>query len=197
MNFGPDNFLTHVKETVMGGGRDSAGNPKLDSGFMVDHRNDLLGSSVLATSVTRVTDSDGFPALSAAALITAVANVGFTVPRDYDEETDTLVLRIVAKMAGATDTPTLTIDGEKRTLAAAPVAITPVSGSPTAALSTTAQAFELIYRGQGLVRGQDVQFTITSAAHGTDALQVQHIGVSYRSTLVSYNRTDSSDNDLR
>lgn len=34
MMFGPDNFLTHIKALIMGGGRDSNGNPANDAGFL-------------------------------------------------------------------------------------------------------------------------------------------------------------------
>lgn len=196
MLFGPDNFLAHLKNLVMGGGRSAAGLPALDSGFLKDS-DDLIGASVLAASVTRITDADGFPTLNAAAGITAVANIQLRVPRDYDENTDILVVRFSAKMGGATDVPTLTMAAKKRAVGGAAAAITPVSGSPTAALSATAQQFELTFRGQALLRGQAVEFLITSGAHATDALQLQSFSYSYHSTLVSYNEFDSSNNPLR
>jgi hypothetical protein len=192
--FSPNNFLAFVKQLVMGGGYQKDGvTPKNDGGFLVD-RNDLLDSSVLAASVTFITDANSFPVLNAAATITAVANVLFWVPRDYDEATDELRLRFVAKMAGATDTPTITVAAKKAVIGSAAAAITPVSGTPTAALSTTAAKFDLLFRGQGLKRDTLVEFTLTSGAHTTDALQVQSLGVVYRSTLVSYNETDGANN---
>lgn len=196
MLFGPDNFLTHIKNLVMGGGRDTNNNPANDSGYLVDGP-DLLGNSILAASVTYIADSDGFVALNAAASITAIGVFNFTVPRDYDEATDILTIAFVAKMAGATDTPTITVAAKKRVTGGAAAAITPVSGSPTAALSTTATGFELMFRGQGLLRGTMVEFTLTSAAHTTDALQLQKIRCHWHSCLVSYNAEDSSGNTLR
>lgn len=196
MLFGPDNFLTHVKDLIMGGGRDSSGNPANDAGFMVDGE-DQLGNSVLATSVTLIADSDGFAVLNAAASITAVGVFNFVVPRDYDENTDRLFFHFAAVMGGATDTPTITVAAKKRSTGGAAASITPVSGTPTAALSTTGQEFTLEFRGQGLTRGQVVEVTLTSGAHTTDALQVQKARFSWNSTLVSYNREDSSGNSLR
>lgn len=144
-------------------------------------------------AVSYIADSDGFPVLNAAANTTAVATVGFLVPRDYDEATDILRLKLCAKMGGATDTPTLTVTAKKKTtLTTAAAAITPVSGSPTAALSATAQNFELEFRGQGLIRNSFVEITITSGAHTTDALQLQVLGTAYRSCLVSYRETDGT-----
>jgi hypothetical protein len=195
MLFSPDNFLTHVRNLIMGGGRNSSGVPALDAGFVKDI--EFLANSVLATSVTRIADSEGFPILSAAASITAVAAVGFQVPRDYDEATDIIKFKFTAKMAGATDVPTLTAAAKRSVLATAATTLTAVSGTPTAALSTTAQQFEIEYRGQGLTRGQRVEFTLTSGAHATDALLLQTLNASYHSTLVSYNELDSSNNALR
>lgn len=196
MLFGPHNFLTHVKHLVMGGGRDSAGRSVNDSGYMVDGKN-IIGDSVLAAGVTYTIDADSFPILSVAATNTGLANVSFRVPRDYDENTDILFVHIVARMGGATDVPTVTLVAKKRVTGAAAAVITPVSGSPSAALSAAYQEFTLEFRGAGLLRGQLVDFLFTSAAHATDALQCSAIHVSYRSCLVSYNQVDSANNDLR
>lgn len=193
MKASENNFLTFLQGVVTG-----------DEGFFVD-RNDLIGSSVLATSVTYIADGNGYPVLNAAAGITAVAAVGFVVPRDYDEHSDKLVVRFAAKMAGATDTPTLTLVAKKMTVGSAPATLTAdeadaslgTSDATTAALGTTAQTFEVVFTGQGLTRGQIVLLTLTSAAHATDALQLQQIGVSYRSTLVSYDRETTAGVALR
>lgn len=195
MLFSPHNFLQFVKNVIMGGGRDAAGNPRLDSGFFVDK--ELLADSVLAASVTRIADAEGFPVLNAAAGITALAVVGFTVPRDYDEATDILQFSFTAKMGGATDVPTVTYVAKRSALATAAVTLTPVTASPTAALSPTAQRFNIAYRGQGLTRGQRVELTLTTGAHATDAVQLQELSASYPSTLVSYNEFDASNNPLR
>lgn len=190
MLFQPANFLTLIRFLVTGGGRNSTNGARDDGGFLVDTDN-LIGTSVLATSVTRVTDSSGFPILSAAANITAVANVSILVPRDYDEATDELRVRLVAVMSSTNDTPTVTVTPKKRVTGSAAAAFTTASQT-TAALSPTPQAFELVWYGEGLKRGNLVELTLTSAAHGNDALQLQALQLSYRSTLVSYHDTDRS-----
>lgn len=196
MYLDPSNFLTHIKGLVTGGGRDANNNPAIDSGFLRDTPN-LIGESVLATSVTRITDSDGFPALNAAASITAVANVSFRIPRDYDEATDILIFRYVAKMGGATDVPAVTAAVKARVTGAAATTPTIASGTTSSALSATAAETSVVLRGRGFVRGQEIELTLTSAAHTTDALQVQSISASYHSTLVSYNTATSAGVDLR
>jgi hypothetical protein len=194
VKFTPNNFLTLIKELIMGGGLMKDGvTPKNDAGFWVD-RNDMLDTSVLATGVTYISDGNSFPVLNVAATNTGMFNILFWVPRDYDEATDELHLKFVAKMAGSTDTPTVTTTGKKAVIGSAPAALTLASGGTTAALSTTATKFTVVVRGQGLKRDTLVEFTATSGAHGTDALQIQAIGVSYRSTLVSYNLTDTGNN---
>lgn len=194
MLFNPATFLTHVKNMVMGGGmKADLVTPKLDAGYLVDF-NDMLDSSILATSVTYIADGSGYPVLNAAASITAVAAFSFQVPRDYDEATDELHLKVVAKMAGATDVPTLTLVAKNMVIGSAAGAITtqPTSQTPTAALSATAQKFTFKFVGRGLKRDNIVLFTLTSGAHTTDALQVQNLGVAYRSCLVSYHESDGS-----
>lgn len=193
MKLSSANFLTHIKALVTGGGRDSKGNTKLDSGFLVDSKN-LIGDSVLATSVTRIAASDGFPILSAAATITALAAIGFTVPRDYDEASDILIVSFVANAGGATDTPTITLDPDKKTVGSASVQMTAFTGSSltTAAVSATATRYTIVLTGNTLLRNQLVKFTLTTGAHTTDTVQLLDFRVTYASTLVSYHETDGT-----
>lgn len=187
-----NNFLYFVKNIVMGGGLEKDNvTPRNDSGYKVDFAS-LIGDSVLAASVTRIADAEGFPVLNAAATITAVAAVLFEVPRDYDEATDELFVEFTAKMGGATDVPTLTLAVKTSVLATAAVTLTASTSATTAALSATAQKFSLKYLTQGIKRGMRLGITITSGAHTTDAIQLQTLNVVYRSTLVSYNETDSA-----
>lgn len=193
MQFDPLNFLSWIKTIVMGGGRDSGGRAKRDSGFLVD-RSDMLGLAILPTGVTFIADSNGFPVLNAAASNTAVTTFGFQVPRDYDEATDQFEVVLVAHMDGATDTPTITIDPDKQIVGSAPTQMTIFTGGSltSAALSATATAYSFNLTGNLLKRNQLVKVTVTSGAHTTDALQVLAIRATYRSTLVSYNETDGA-----
>lgn len=194
MNYGPSNFLAFVKQLVTGGGRMLDGvTAREDSGFLKDV-NDLLGDGILPASVTYIADTNGYPVLNAAASITAVTTVPIMIPRDYDEATDSFNFYIVAHMAGATDTPTITIDPDSQVIGSASVQMAvPTGGSlTTAALSTTATKYSIDLRGNGLKRDQLVKVTITSGAHTTDALQVLAIGYDYRSTLVSYHESSGT-----
>jgi len=127
----------------------------------------------------------------------AVATVGWMVPRDYDEATDIIVLRIAAKMTGSTDTPTLSASGSRRPVGGAAVAMVADSGSPSDDLSATARIIEIFFKGQGLTRDQQVQFTLTSEAHPVDEIELLAVGVAYHSTLVSYNQYDAAQVALR
>jgi hypothetical protein len=78
-----------------------------------------------------------------------VANVPFLVPRDYDEKTDEFTFEVVAKMAGATDVPTLTLDPDKQVIGAAAAQMAVSSGSlTTAALSTTLTKYTFKLNGR-------------------------------------------------
>jgi len=180
MKLSLNNFLYGIKQIV-------TGNTTTDGGFLRDTHN-LIGESVLATSVTYIADGSGYPVLNAAASITAVAAIPFILPRDYDEAVDVFTVEVVAYMAGATDTPTLTLDPDKQVIGSASSQMAVSSGSlTTAALSTTATKYTFSLSANGLLRDTLVKLTLTSGAHTTDALRVLSVRITYRSTLVSYN----------
>lgn len=202
MKFSPNNFLQNIKNIVTGGGFQKDGvNPTNDCGFKVD-KNLLLDSGLLLTGTTYIADTDGYPIFSNAATNTAITTIPFFVPRDYDEATDEIIVRFVANMGGATDTPTVTVTAGQEILTAtnaatykATAAITvtsvdAVAGAVSTALSATRTRHDAVIRNAGLKRDTLVFIKLTAGAHTTDTVQVAAIGITYRSTLVSYNETD-------
>lgn len=185
MKFSLNNFLYAIKQIVTGGGfAVNSGNTltSADGGFNQDY-NLGLNSGVPASSTVTYTTSSNVPVLQAAAATTTVGTFGFLVPRDYDQATDKLIVRILAKMAGATDAPTLTVAPKVNPLG---VAQTTPASVVSAALSTTERAFEFNLSGNGLARDAIVSFTLTAGAHTTDALLIYAIEVVYASCIVSY-----------
>lgn len=167
---------------MTGGGRDPAGSPLLDSGFLKDWP---VAAGTLPAGTTRTVDSNGFVIYSVAAAGTGGPVFQFMIPRDYDEATDTFAFNIIAKSAGATDTPTITVTPKK--IDGISGAATAITAQTTAATSATYQKFELDFKSNSLKRDSIVEFTITSSAHTTDALQIiVEPYIVYRSTLVSY-----------
>ncbi len=138
---------------------------------------------------------------SSAASTTNVGTVEFAVPRDYDEATDVFKLRLMAAMAGATDTPALTVTVYRKR-AGANIATLVTAKAMDAnfgatALSSAAQMVEFDLSGYSLLRDDVLTIVITSAAHTTDALYVYSVTPMHRSTIVSYNELNSSNRDLR
>lgn len=191
MKLSLNNFLYGIKQIVTGGGLEKDGITAVnDAGYLLDE-NDLLDAGTLPSGTTFTTDTNGFAILSVAATNTTVTSLGFWVPRDYDEATDELHVRFAANSAGATDTPTVTVTPKFQAVGGSSTAFSPAT-QVSAALSATAQLFDFVWRKQGLKRDTFVVFTFTSGAHTTDALQVRSLGVTYRSTLVSYHETDGA-----
>lgn len=193
------NFLSHIKALVTGGGRDSAGNAKMDSGFLVSKALNLAsdlrtaaGLTLTAATVPAVllTETNGMT-VAIAASQTAGGSFTFQVPHDYDEATDELKIRVMAGMDGATDVPTLdaTIYRKKAGVALS-ADLNPDASSALAA----ATAWKTIdASGLGLVRDDVLTINLVSGAHTTNAVSIHAVELQYRSTLVSYHEEDTAD----
>lgn len=130
---------------------------------------------------------------------TAIGSVNFVVPRDYDEATDTLQLRIGIASAGSTDAPAITAAAYRKRPGSSIATITASVTGKTASggtltMSTTEQLMVFNLSRAGLRRNDAVTILLTSAAHTTDALLIYYVQPVYRSTLVSYKETDGTTN---
>lgn len=209
MKFTPNNFLQFVKQIVCGGGAATSGSTLKapDNGFNLDV--DLgLGNASLGSGTTMTTDSGGLHILSEAASSTAltIGTWGFIVPRDYDQVSDIFKIRVVAKMAGATDTPALTIATSTAASSTSQVGLsglvysstiaanTAGSTATTSALSATAAIYEADLSAQKLTRDTLVTVKLTSAVHNTDAVQILAVQMVYQSCLVAWG--DIYDRDV-
>lgn len=156
------------------------------------------GQASLALAVNRstgTTQSSKIPTFIVAAGTNAsIGVVSFPIPRDYDEASDVLALKIFVSLASAdaaittTATPTkLTPSGTLTTSAATTgkLEFTPTA----AALSTTQQEVIFSFSGLGLVR--DGLLAATLALVGTTTGNTNIVGLEwiYESTIVSYHDT--------
>lgn len=112
----------------------------------------------------------------------------FAVPDDYDALKDKLIVKLKLKMAGATDTPTVTVaaySDAASTTDLAPTALT--------ALSATATWKEIDLSDNSIAAGDVIHFNLTpEAAHTTDAIELYGIKLKYKSDLAAHLRTSRS-----
>lgn len=197
MRFTPDNFLRLVKDVVTGTNspvsNGSQGVQGADGGFNLDVRLDLGDMALGSTSIITV-DGNGTPVLQTGVSSTqgstnTFGTISFQVPRDYDQNSDHLILRLVADSNGTTDTPTITVAASTVSLTstgstyAAPVAAT---SSTTAALNNTPTIYEIDLSGNKLVRDTLVTAKITTSNHNTDKANLYAMELVYASCLIAF-----------
>jgi hypothetical protein len=122
----------------------------------------------------------------------------FPIPRDYDEASDNMRIRLFAVLQNAdanitiTGTPTITpistgvaVTGSTVT-GTAPFKTTPQN------LSTTEQVIEVNLSQLGLLRDSILSVTFAFVGTTTGNLNILALDVTYDSTIVSYNETDAT-----
>lgn len=219
MKLSLNNFLMGIKQIVMGGGRDGAGYPINDAGF-IRQMPVPLGALDLNTVLTVNTSDAGAaadPVLVGGAYLTddetnarvvkveeAIDTIGrhtFPIPSDYDEATDHLKIRVLASQLTVSTDNDVQLDSNfyvKQAGVALSADLAPAA--PGTVLTTTEQWIEFDLSGLGLERDDVVTFRlITNGANDTNAEEVLIHGFEweYRSTLVSYDETDAAGNTLR
>jgi hypothetical protein len=129
-----------------------------------------------------------------------VGLVNLPIPRDYDETSDRLALRVYIALANAdasitiTGTPTLIPLG--KTAIAGTLASGTLEFQTTAAnLSTTEQALDIDISGQGATRRSIVDVTLALVGTTTGNTYIYALEWIYASTIVSFNDTDSTGLD--
>lgn len=127
----------------------------------------------------------------------AIGVVSYPIPRDYDEASDNMLVRVKVALANADAAITLTGIPTATPLGKAGVTGSLVSATlpfkTTAAnLSTTEQVVEVKLSGLGLTRDGLISVTLAIAGTTTGAANITGIEFSYDSTIVSYNDTDNA-----
>lgn len=133
--------------------------------------------------------------------VDTVGTIRWTVPLDYDENTDSLKVRVLASQLTSSTDNDVELDAQvyvKTAGSALGADLNPTA--PGTVLSTTEQWIEFDLDGNSLDRDDVVFFTlITNGANDTDGEEVliHDVEFRYRSTLVSYDSADASGNRIR
>lgn len=133
--------------------------------------------------------------------IDVIGNIVWPVPRDYDEATDKLTLRVLASQLTVSTDADVQLDAEM--YVKAPDTALTADLNPTAPstnLLTKEQWIDIDFSGEGIQRDEVVIMKlITNGNNDTDGEEVliHSIEVIYNSTIVSYHEEDSADVDLR
>lgn len=130
-----------------------------------------------------------------------IGHIIYTVPRDYDEAVDVLTLRVLASMVSVSTDDDVQLDAEVY-IKKAGVALTADQNptKPATILSTTEQWLEFDLSGYGLNRDDVIIIELLTDGHNDtngEEVLIHDLELVYRSTIVSYEETDSSGNDLR
>lgn len=215
MIFNADNFLEALKNIVVGKsvGVGSGAIPA-DGGFNQDAPI-ALGDLTLGSTTVSNTDAAGLRILQTSVSSTngstnSFGTFGFTIPRDYDQNTDKLIIRVAAASNGNTDTPTITAttstllyagtmksDGVTLNTSSTLVAGSTVGGSTVTAitngvvttsstLSNVPAIYEFPMSGLGLIRDTSLVVTLTTGLHNTDKVNLYAIQIVYASCIVGF-----------
>lgn len=246
MRFSIDNFLYAVKNIVMGGGRNTGGLPRNDSGFKKKDEGVGLRSLSAADTITPLTfnlvvgtannalqaladgttyandvaairnnfadiasklaevlvflkgtaDETNAKVLKVEEAVDTIGTLHYVVPRDYDEATDILQLRVLASQLTLSTDNDVQLDAEvyiKRAGVALGSDKDPTK--PTTILSTTEQWLSFDLKGYSLQRDDVVQIKLITDGHNdTDGEEVliHALELVYCSTLVSYDEFDGT-----
>jgi hypothetical protein len=207
MRFTPDNFLYMLKQLVCGANvaTDSAsGSAKAyDGGFKKEENFPLGAVSLSSGTVTFSTlvSTSGVQVLTTSDAQANLCIFSFPIPRDYDEASDVLAIRVNLKDSAADSGVTLTgaftiqpPGGAIGTQGSAISATLPF-GTAAANLSTSYQVLEIPFSGNGLKRDSVVGVELAVAGTVTGNILTTFIEYLYDSTLVSYNYSDATGTD--
>lgn len=217
MKFSANNFLTVAKSIVAGGGRNPSGSIRNDAGFLVDipiplgsldlrtvinYDGSEAGAAVATLSGAWLTsDETNGRVVKVEESIDTIGNITFPVPRDYDEETDALFVRVLASQILVSTDNDVQLDSTvyiKTAGSALGADLNPTA--PGTVLSATEKWLEFDLSQNGLNRNDVVNFVlITNGANDTNGEEVliHAVEVGYRSCLVSYNPETAAKVALR
>lgn len=157
--------------------------------------------AALAASMSGVADETNGRVLKVPAAVDSVGNIVWAVPRDYDEGTDVLHARVLASQLTVSTDNDVELDSEL--YVKVPGSALASDANPTApgtVLSTTEQWIEFDLSGNSLTRDNVVIWElITNGANDTagEEILIHAVEFVYASTLVSYDRTSSTNVNLR
>lgn len=219
MRFSESNILYGLKQLVTGRNGDDtpvaggllpgtssttlSSTQSADGGIKKDNILPLSGIVILtsgtALKLSTITNYTAVPAVETAATDTSIGYVSFLVPRDYDEASDHLTLRIAVMLAAAdvgitlTGTANVTVPGSVPSAKTAVTATVPFA-TTLAALGTTEQIVDINLSGYGLKRDNVVSVLLAYVGTTSGVADIFGLHIHFDSTIVSYNDTDATDN---
>ncbi len=162
-----------------------------------------IANVINAQHTQAIASVSGIPAIVLAAGATAISTFSFPIPRDYDEASDHLFIRVLASLASGdtlttgylTGTPTIQPIATGTATAGSAVKATAPFQTSTLLLTTTEQVFEISLSANGLKRDDIVTVALAIVGTTSAGLNVFAIEKTYDSTIVSYNETDATGNN--
>jgi len=158
------------------------------------------GDGIIPTASThpgRVAVETSFDALQSATNQTALGQLTFQIPRDYDESVDKLDIRFLAQMSGNTN-DAVTISAamyRKRVGAALSSDVGPTASGAVNTLTELADWVEVRSHGDGWQAGDAVCVDFTVDTHANDTVDVYGLEVVYASDLVYFEDAERSISD--
>lgn len=146
----------------------------------------------LANTLQGSADETNARVLKVPAGTTDVGTVAWNVPWDFDENTDTLHVRVLASMATkSTDTNVLLASTAYLKVAGSALGSDLAVTAPTTVLSTTEQWCVFNFYGKNLKADNILYFKLAAANNATagEEVLIHAIEFVYRSTLVSFHET--------
>ena len=147
-----------------------------------------------ATLTTTTTTNPGFAkegtnltTLIWAASKVVEAGLNIQVPGDYDESVDKLSVWLLTKMAGATDTPTITVEAFKHS-----DPTTDLAPDAVAALTSTYAWRQIDLDGNSILANDIIHLTLVPGTHGTDIINIAAVKVRYRGDIVIFDTDERS-----
>ena len=113
-----------------------------------------------------------------------LGELNYVVPQDYSIQSDELLLQFLAESAGDTDTPTIDATVyQKRVNTALSGDLDPTISAAVPTNTVGADWVTLDISDQDLQPGDALTITLTASTHGTDALHVYAVRMTYRSNI--------------
>ena len=189
-----NNFLYFIKQIVMGEGA-------LDGGIVRDVPIDLA-SVELSSNVALASDETNGRVLKVTNANDSIFHLTRPIPRDYDEQSDLLKVRVLASQATVSTDNDVELDSELYVkTAGSALSSDKDPTAPGTVLSTTEQWIEFDLSGNGLTRDDVAIFELITNGNNDTASEevlIHAIELVYRSTLVSYqDGDDANGNPLR
>jgi hypothetical protein len=207
MLFNPANFLAHLKNLVMGdeGVQKDIFVPlsSMDLNTIINYDGSQAGAAVATlTGAHLAADETNARVVKVEETVDLIGRLTFPIPRDYDEHSDVLKVRVLASQLTSSTDNDVQLDSEFYVKTAGSALGSDLApAAPSTVLSTTEQWIEFDLSGHSLQRDQVVTFRLNTDGHNdTDGEEVliHAVSVVYRSTVVSYDdENDANGNPLR